>query len=204
MTRSGSRLTTALAPLIGIGLLLGAVGCSRASDTAGPGDGSAAGGPGPAAAGPGAKPDVRIDTTGAWKDYDAKGLAWAKCLQDNGLAVTYRGHRDNAENPLNELSGVDYRDKNNPAYAKCRAQQPTDSDRPTPFMVMTLAPDELQRQLVFAKCMRKHGFADFPDPNPANREPNKYDDIKPGVDPAYDKANVACSKEAGFVEGNGG
>ena len=149
------------------------------------------------------------DDPAAWKAYDAKMATWVECLKANGLTeVRYRGHSTAVMNPKMEVEGIPTEAWNShAAWDKCRPQQPTDSDRPVPFVSNELPPELLQEERAVAKCLRGKGFTDYPDPeakpDPA-KSPTRYDNQKENPIPGLDQAWKDCRRELGLKDQAGG
>jgi hypothetical protein len=145
----------------------------------------------------------------AWRAYDARMATWIECLHGNGLPeVRYRGHSTSVRNPKMELESIpDGAYETHAAWERCRPQQPGDADRPVPFQHYETPPEALREELAVAKCLREHGFPDYPDPDPdpaPDRSPGKYDNVKAGDMPELDKAWKACRKQLGLSDMSGG
>lgn len=56
-----------------------------------------------------------------------------------------------------------------------------------------LTPDELHVAQQFAQCMRQHGYADWPDPNPDGSYPLPSDITSEGKTPRLRAATEACT-----------
>ncbi|WP_432828726.1 hypothetical protein [Dactylosporangium sp. CA-092794] len=207
MRHTRSRLLRTVAvPLIGAGLLIGGGACGGPAGPAAPS--SATGAPQAEAGGAGGA--LTETDPQRWKVYDAKGETWAACLREHGLPnVKFRFHLDNAETAIMELDGYDHvTDVNSPALEQCKSLQPTDSDRPKPFMKpYTMDPEQVKQQLALAKCMRENGFPDYPDPvtdSSHPRKPSKYDDNKAGVEQPWSKVMRDCVKQVGIPDSQPG
>jgi hypothetical protein len=121
--------------------------------------------------------------------------------------VRYTGHKASAKGEEEEMSGLpaDTAQKLYPAFEKCDKKGPGRRDRPEPFAQHTMSAAELAEQRALAKCIREHGFPDYPDPDPQGHStPNKYSDNKVGQDPKLDDAIKTCSRQVGIPESTGG
>jgi hypothetical protein len=89
-------------------------------------------------------------------------VAYAKCMRDNGIA----NFPDPGPNGGIDLSAGDGLDPNSPqfkaAQKKCAGLQPSGGAQPNAEQDKEIQ----QKFLDFAKCMRKNGIADYPDPKP--------------------------------------
>ncbi|MFG1779000.1 hypothetical protein ACGFIR_00285 [Micromonospora sp. NPDC049051] len=183
MTTARSRLLrAALAPVVGIGLVLGCVACSTGAESS---------------AGSGA---------GQWQDYDRKMESWLGCLRANGMPdAKYAGHHSSAMNAKMEIDGIPSGAiDSHAAWAQCRAQQPAEADRPEPYLKYEMSPEELKNLRAIARCVRERGFADYPDPNPnpEYQTPGRYNSLKKL--PEVEKAYKDCVKELGIPMPDGG
>jgi hypothetical protein len=192
-------LGLALAPVVGAALVIGCAACGTKSK---PGVASAAGQNG----GPAASGAARATS---WAAYDKKEEEYAACLRDHGLPnVRYTGHKDSATSPDDEMSGIPA-DANKvvyPAFEKCTVKGPGRGDRPEPFAEYTMPAAELEQQRAVARCVREHGFPDYPDPDPhpGPGSPNKYSNNKAGQNPKLDEAFKTCRRQLGIPEPTGG
>jgi hypothetical protein len=96
-------------------------------------------------------------TTTGTRPAAAGALGFANCMRANGLA----GYPDpSGGGRPQSLGGID---PNSPtfqtAYEACRTDLAADGVGPPPPSA-----GELRFALVFARCLRKHGFPQFPDP----------------------------------------
>jgi len=88
---------------------------------------------------------------------DTQALQYASCMHSNGI-TNYPDPTNNGQ--PQSLNGID---PSAPAvqraYNACRKHAPNgEAGPPAPSAA------ELRRALAFARCMRKHGFSNFPDP----------------------------------------
>jgi hypothetical protein len=146
----------------------------------------AGGSNGPGVAGQGASSTPSASPSG---DPGDGGLAYAKCMRDHGIS-DYPDPGASGGIPIRVEPGSDM-DPDNPQFKA--AEQACKSLLPQP-------PSEEQQQqefedmLAYAKCMREHGIADFPDPKPGEG----FDlNAKPGSDldpnnPQFQAASDAC------------
>jgi hypothetical protein len=146
----------------------------------------AGGSNGPGVAGLGASSSSSASPSG---DPGDGGLGYAKCMRDHGIS-DYPDPGASGGIPIRVEPGSDM-DPDNPQFKA--AEQACKSLLPQP-------PSEEQQQqefedmLAYAKCMREHGIADFPDPKPGEG----FDlDAKPGSDldpnnPQFQAASDAC------------
>jgi hypothetical protein len=145
-----------------------------------------------------------VDTDGpaAWKAYDAKMATWVECLRANGLTdVRYMGHNTGVVEAKMELEGIPQGTYlTHEAWERCRSKQPTDTDRPVPFLVDGIPPEELKELRAVAKCMRGKGFTDFPEPDATSdpQHPTRYDNAKENPIPGLDQAWKDCRRELGL------
>jgi hypothetical protein len=112
-------------------------------------------------------------------DFD-KQLAFSKCMRENGVDMP-----DPKEGPdgsvLIGAAGAGPDDAAfTAAYEKCRAKLPNGGTH-------TMSPEERQKQLTFARCMRDNGIADYPDP-PADGGAGERLPLPHPSDPGYEAA----------------
>jgi hypothetical protein len=74
--------------------------------------------------------------------------------------------------------------KTKAALEACREFMPNGGEPPS------VSPEMLEQGRKFAQCMREHGLADFPDPDP-DAQGGQAADIDPN-DPTFKAANEAC------------
>jgi len=187
-------LGAAVVPVLGLGLTLGCAGCGKKSE---PGVATAVNQPSqPAAAG--------SNRPASWAAYDKAMADYVACLQQHGLPdARYDGHKDSAKGLEDELSGTpDFSKGLHPAVTACRAKQPHRTDRPEPYAQPTMSAADLAQARQYAKCIREHGFPDYPDPDPdpQHAASNKYSDNKAGQNPKLDEAGKLCAKQVGIPE----
>lgn len=130
-------------------------------------------------------------------DFD-KQLAFSRCMRDNGVDIP-----DPKEGPDGSiLIGAAPAGPDDgvfaAAYEKCRAKLPNGGEH-------KLTPEERQKQLTFAKCMRDNGIADYPDPaadgSPGGRLPLP-DPSEAGYDAAvaaFQQAAEKCGMSGGVL-----
>jgi hypothetical protein len=129
-----------------------------------------------------------------------KQLAFARCMRDNGVDMP--DPKPIGDGGLAVAAGS-AADANDPAFnaalEKCRSKLPN-GGQPRP-----LTPEQREKQLAFAKCMRENGITDFPDP-PAEGAPRQAPKLpkpgEPGYEAAidgYQKAAEKCGVSGGAV-----
>jgi hypothetical protein len=102
-----------------------------------------------------------------------------QCLRENGVDMEAfeRGERAGGATDLPA------------AVEKCRAFLPDGGELPR------LAPEELAKVQRYAKCMRRSGVPDFPDPNADGNFGRDWDGTRVLSTEAGEKANATCGKE---------
>jgi len=165
------RIRTALA----LSLLLTLAGCAAPTD----GNGVATVAGKPTATAPSA--------TAATNDRDAQ-LKFAQCMREHGM--TWFKDPDPSVNGvrINVPAGQD-KAKVDAAMAACKKFMPNGGTPPK------MSPEMLEQGRQMAKCMREHGFPNFPDPKPDGGiqiDGNKLGG-GPGQ-PKFDAAEKACDK----------
>jgi hypothetical protein len=146
-----------------------------------------AGGPsGPGVAGQGASSTPSASPSG---DRRAGGLAYAKCMREHGIS-DFPDPGTIVGIPIRFEPGSDL-DPNNPQFKAaddaCKSllpPPPSNEDQQQEFADM----------LAYAKCMREHGIADFPDPKPGEGfdiSADQGSDLDPS-NPQFQAANKAC------------
>jgi hypothetical protein len=211
-------LGIALVPLVGLGLTFACVACGQKTEP-----GVASGGT-PASSGASGAAGG-----GSWAAYDTTMRAFVTCMHEHGkTGVRYEGHKDTALTFDDELSGMP---KGAPVAAapvgqsqsldaRSACMQATFGDRsypgnrPQPYTQPTVPADERVKNQAFSKCMREHGFTDYPDPDPAIGEvrslPPRYgtdDDNKADVKekiPGLRAAAKTCYAQTGKEQHEGG
>ncbi|MEV7226216.1 hypothetical protein AB0M79_04200 [Polymorphospora sp. NPDC051019] len=148
----------------------------------------------------GADPDRRADAAGggdaaATSDHD-KQLAFARCMRENGVDMP-------DPEPPKEGAVAAGRpiDSNSPEFTgaleACRSLLPN-GGQPRP-----LSPEQRQKQLEFAKCMRENGIEDYPDPPADGAVGGRYNLPNPD-DAGYEAAMArfrAAGEKCGLPEG---
>jgi hypothetical protein len=110
-----------------------------------------------------------------------RGIKFAQCMRANGV--------DMPDPDPNGQPGIIKLDRNDPKFAaaweKCKQYSPVgNGDR-------TFSPEQQQRMLDFAKCMREHGI-NMPDPEPGGGiKITKGSGLNPD-DPKFQAALEAC------------
>lgn len=162
--------TAALALMVGLALAASACGASPAST------GRQGGSPGTA---PVASPS-------ATRSQEQSDLAFARCVRAHGVAnfpdPSSQGGFD--KTALNRIS------QTNPSYQGATRACQHLLVAPTVVQQQEVAAEALQ----FARCMRSHGVANFPDPGGDGRIP---DPATVGLDqgaPRFEAANQACGR----------
>ena len=214
-TRRERVLGAIMVPLVGLGLTLACVACGS-KDGAGV---ASAGGPAPSASVGG----------GSWAAYDTAMQNFVTCMHEHGkTGVRYEGHKDTALSFDDELSGMP---NTGPvaagavgtsapldARAVCTRQvfgdKRSPGNRPQPYTQPTVPADVRAKNQAFSRCMRAHGFADYPDPDPATGtvttlpprygtgDQNKADGKEPV--PGLTAAAKACYTQTGADPHEGG
>jgi hypothetical protein len=125
----------------------------------------------------------------------ASTLAYARCMRAHGIS-DFPDPDAHGNLGLNAQPGSDL-DPNNPAYKA--ANSACKSLLPAP----QAPPQNLKAQnLKYARCMRAHGIADFPDPKPDGTlqiQASPGSDLDPN-NPQYKAAHDACKK---YMPGGG-
>lgn len=197
-TRARQRLLGAvLVPLIGAATTFAAVACAGKSK---PGVASAAN---------------STSAAGGWDAYDAKMRDFVTCMHEHGVpGVRYEGHKDTAQNFKDELSGLpDLKGNPSPGLTPeglCLDKvfdgaPPSGKLRPQPYTLPTANPSVLAELRKIAKCVREHGFSDYPDPPETRADRADQPDATgkgPG-DPKVGKAEKDCRKQLGIPEPEG-
>jgi hypothetical protein len=168
------RITTTL--LLGPLLVLGLAACGAAgggSETAGAGASS-----------------------GASADPKGTALKFAQCMRDNGLPdFPDPEFGDNGELSQSAPGNVD-KAQLDAAQEKCKEFAP-DSGPPKP-----MDPEKLAKAREYSKCMRDHGFPDFPDPDAnggiAIQGGPEMDPMSPG----FKSTEQNCAQQ--YLPGGGG
>jgi hypothetical protein len=93
-------------------------------------------------------------SAGQLSDRD-KAVKYAQCLRDNGIQVS---DPENGQPPAIE-KGTASDEKVKAAMDACKQYQPTAQTR-------KLDTQQLSKLREVAKCMRQHGYPNFPDPDP--------------------------------------
>ncbi|WTW92378.1 hypothetical protein OG216_02900 [Streptomycetaceae bacterium NBC_01309] len=101
------------------------------------------------------KPSATASAGGGSDGAKADGTALAKCMRENGVPE-FPDPEANGSMVLPE--GVDEA-KVDAAMQKCKNKMPVGGDMPQ------MSAEDLEKTRQFAKCMRDHGIADFPDPD---------------------------------------
>lgn len=139
------------------------------------------------------------ESASAAKGKKKSAVAYAKCMREHGIE-SFPDPGPNGEIALNATPGGELA-PDNPAFQKAdKACKPLLPDTGKPRDA-----DKIRAANVkYAKCMRKHGIEDFPDPEPDGTLQVK---ATPGSEldpkhPAYQKADKACEHlKAGGGEG---
>lgn len=123
---------------------------------------------------------------GAASDPRAAGLAFSRCMRDNGLA----GYPDPDPNGRSG-AGHEAFDPNDPkvraATEKCRSLLPGGGQHKAPN------PEAIKQLVAFAQCMRDNGVRDFPDPNADGSFPRSAEQGAHN-DPRFQAASEKCRK----------
>jgi hypothetical protein len=146
-----------------------------------------AGGPsGPGVAGQGASSTPSASPSG---DPRAAELAYARCMREHGIS-DFPDPQPGGGLAIQVEPGSDL-DPDNPQYKAaddaCKSllpPPPSKEDQEQEFADM----------LAYAKCMREHGFPDFPDPKPGQGidiDLGKHPELDPN-NPQFQAANKAC------------
>lgn len=180
-----------VALLVALAMIAALAGCARGSD----GNGVATAGkakPGPSSS-PGASA-APADTAQQMRQF-------AQCMREQGIDMPDPEVDGNGGIDLN-VGGEGKADpqKVDAAMAKCKQYLPNGGEpqRPDPAQV------EQMRQ--FAKCMREHGIADFPDPDDSGAmriQGSPGSDINPN-DAKFKAAQQACERYAPTPPPGGG
>jgi len=122
----------------------------------------------------------------AASDPRAAGLAFSRCMRDNGLA----GYPDPDPNGRSG-AGHEAFDQNDPkvraATEKCRSLLPGGGQHKAPN------PEAIKQLVAFAQCMRDNGVRDFPDPNADGTFPRSAEQGAHN-DPRFQAASEKCRK----------
>lgn len=121
-------------------------------------------------------------SSAAPSDPQEQALKFAQCMRANGV--------DMKDPDPNQNGGLIKLDRSNPkftaAFEKCRQYSPMGNGQ------RTFSPEQQQKMLDFAKCMREHGIPmKDPDPNNPGIMINKNQGINPD-DPKFKAAMEAC------------
>lgn len=165
-----------------IGLLLAACGTSGAPTT-----GVATLDPGTGAS---SNPSAAPSATGA--DQGEAMLAYSQCMRDNGVP--------NFPDPVNGGLQIDGNEvgMDTPAYQA--ADEACKSLMPAPPAGSEEDPQDRERMLAYAQCMRDNGVPEFPDPKPG--EGLNLDGAVIDLDsPAFKAAEEACQSLPGAPGG---
>jgi hypothetical protein len=181
--RRWKRLTVAAMALGVVGVLAG-VGIALAS-------GGGSGGPGVAHVGSSATPATAGSSGGSSGSDRDKVLAFSKCMREHGISDfpdpdSKGGLGLNANGPNSDLA------QDNPAFQA--ANQACKQLLPNGGQPTQVDPADHDKILAYAKCMREHGIADFPDPpanGPLQLSPTQGGDLDP-TNPQYKAADTAC------------
>jgi hypothetical protein len=150
----------------------------------------AGGSSGPGVAGQGAASSPSASPSGDLRDAQ---LAYAQCMRDHGISEFPDPEPGGGIAVVGEPGGE--LDPNNPRFQA--ADEACQSLLPPPA-----AGEEEQSRaegLRYARCMREHGFPDFPDPN-AEGGIDLDLDQNPALDPSnprFQEANEACGGPTG-------
>ena len=115
------------------------------------------------------------------------GLAFARCMRENGLSWFQDPAPDEKGVRIDVPKGTD-RATVDAAMEACRYLLPNGGRPPK------ADPESLEQMRKVSKCMRENGIPKFPDPDPEGGI--RIDDRELGVgpgDPVFDKAQEACS-----------
>jgi len=116
-------------------------------------------------------------------DRAEKSRKWADCMRGEGIVVfeTPDGVPtvDQDKTPIDKIA---------PARAKCRTLEPAATTAPK------LAQQDLEKRRAYSACLRQHGFADYPDPDPETGEARLTDELARRLkyDQAFHQATEAC------------
>jgi hypothetical protein len=165
--------------------LLGAVAALSALLIAGAACSSGSGGPGVASLGGSGSP-----TASSSSDPQGSALAYSKCMRSHGVP-NFPDPGSNGQLQLRAGPGTGI-DPNSATFKA--AQQACKS------LLPTVPPEQRQESyealLKFSKCMRDHGIADFPDPQPNGGlriQAGQGSDLDPNS-PQFRAAQQACQK----------
>jgi hypothetical protein len=141
---------------------------------------------GPGVAGQGASSTPSASPSGDPRDAE---LAYAKCMREHGIS-DFPDPEPGGGLAIQAEPGSDL-DPNNPRFKAaddaCKSllpPPPSEEDQAQEFADM----------LAYARCMREHGFPDFPDPKPGEGidiDIGKHPELNPD-DPRFQAANEAC------------
>jgi hypothetical protein len=174
---------TVAATVVGAVVVLVGVGIALAS-------GGGSGGPGVAHLGSSATPATGASSRGSGGSRRDQELAFSKCMRDHGIADfpdpdSNGGFALNANGPGSDLA------PDNPAFQAadqaCRHLLPNGGQP-------AVDPAVRDKVLAYAKCMRAHGIADFPDPGADGGlqiQDTPGGDLDP-TNPQYKAADTAC------------
>jgi hypothetical protein len=186
--RRGRRLTVAAMAVSAVAVLAG-VEIALASS-------GGSGGPGVAHLGSSATPT----TGGSSRGSGGSVLAFSRCMREHGIA-DFPDPDSNGGLALNRNGPGSYLAPDNPTFPAaeqaCRHLLPN-GGQPPPF-----DPAVRDKLLAYAKCMRHHSIADFPDPGADGRlqiQATPGGDLDP-TNPQYKAADTACKH---LLPGRGG
>lgn len=120
-------------------------------------------------------------------DFDRQ-LAFSRCMRDNGVDMPDPKQGPDGSIAIGAAGAGQDDGKWEAAWEKCRAKLPNGGTH-------SLSPQEREKQLAFAKCMRDNGIPDYPDPGADGLPAGKLPLPQPS-DPGYDAA-MAQFQQAG-------
>ena len=143
---------------------------------------------------------LAVGATGCGKDSggtnsEASGLKYSQCIRSQGIAW-YPDPQPNGDMVATEPPGDDQQ-KLAAAEQACRKYNPVNDGNP-------ISSEDVAKLRKMSQCMRDHGIARYPDPDPTNGaiSLDKSSGISPD-DPSFKKALDECKQYGpAAVQGN--